>query len=166
MFPAHFWKQDMIYLQKFMKLLLKVWNQKTMHLNNFCCRLFPKEIIISKIWSWIIERKTVLSSEDIRKIVDEHFYKQAIAKVENSRVFRDITNIRRSDSIATSNFSLGNTTEKINVIDFPDIKDKIANRESSPIKSPSTIWSSKGKKSFKRKVKSKYLKKLNKSRSK
>lgn len=81
----------------------------------------------------------MLSSEDIRKIVDEHFYKQAIAKVENSRVFRDITNIRRSDSIATSNFSLGNTTEKINVIDFPDIKDKIANRESSPIKSPSTI---------------------------
>lgn len=86
-----------------------------------------------------MERKTVLSSEDVRNIVDEHFYKQAIAKVENNRVFRDITNIRRNDSIATSNFSLGNTAEKINVLDFPDIKDKIANRESSPIKSPSTI---------------------------
>ena len=144
--------------RKFMKPHLLIWNLRMMLLRGFYYRLFLKEIITNKIWSWIIERKTVLSSEDIRRIVDEHYYKEAIDKIQQKQVLRDITNIRRNDSIATSNFSLGNTIEKINVLDYPDIRDKIANRESSPIKSPSTIWSAKIKKLSKKKPKSKHLK--------
>jgi hypothetical protein len=43
--------------------------------------------------------------------------------------------------------------EKINIPDFPEIKDKLANRESSPMKTPSTICSSKQKRILKKRKK-------------
>lgn len=47
-------------------------------------------------------------------------------------------NVKKSDSFLTSNISCGNTPEKINVPNFPELKDKIAQREISGYKTPST----------------------------
>mmetsp|Transcript_16070 Transcript_16070/g.14035 ORF Transcript_16070/g.14035 Transcript_16070/m.14035 type:complete len:111 (-) Transcript_16070:40-372(-) len=61
--------------------------------------------------------------------------------------------INKSDSFLTSNISMGNTPEKINVPDFPQMRDKIANREISDFKTPTTIGSTKIMKPQRKKIK-------------
>ena len=47
-----------------------------------------------------------------------------------------------------------NTMKKLDIPDFPEIKDKMTNREHSPLKSPSTLCSTKAKKTGKKRIKS------------
>ena len=70
------------------------------------------------------------------KLTDEKFYNKD-NKIAHTAL-KDITNLRKSDSFITSNISMGNTPEKINVPNFPQIKDRIANREASGMKTPTT----------------------------
>ncbi|CAI2359773.1 unnamed protein product [Moneuplotes crassus] len=141
-------------------------------LKTLLLQYIPEYNYYKKISSWLISRKPLLKADDIRKLVDQHcmkFYNltnkgleksvklptgfnstNKDAKVENQEKnnktpLRDISNLKKSDSFLTSNISYGNTPEKINVPNFPQVKDGLARRETREYKTPTAVSSMKTK---------------------
>lgn len=108
--------------------------------------------------------KPLLTSSDVSKIIEDHLYqerkenfmknKQTVLNTNKPgapivQPLKDITNSAKNESPRMCNVSLGNTNEKIKFPDFPDVKDKMMNKENISIISSSSVCSSKGKKTLK-----------------
>ena len=118
---------------------------------------------ISKVWSWLMSYKPLLTSSDVSEIIEEHLYqerkqnfmkKQTISIVnktwsKNIQPSKEIANVVKSESPKMCNVSLGNTIEKIKFPDFPDVKDKMMNKDNISVVSSSTVCSTKGKRTLK-----------------